>query len=232
MLAADYPFLDVMWTMLVFFLWVIWFWLLITVFADVFRRRDISGGSKVLWCIFVIILPYLGVFIYLLTQHDEMAQRNMKQVQAQEQYIRRLPAEAPPPRSRRRSSSSTAARSTRPSTTRSRPRHSLPERRCVRGQTPWSDPGPPTSPARRSRPLGEARPEPHVRRMRRDLPGDERLALPEAGRAVEQRPRREREHVRDVGQVGGCVHPHDDQVVALRDDGSLTRSGRCVETSR
>jgi hypothetical protein len=84
-LAADYPFLDVLWTLLIFFLWIIWFWLLITVFADVFRRRDIGGGAKVLWCIFVIIVPYLGVFIYLLTQHDEMAQRNMQQMQAAQQ---------------------------------------------------------------------------------------------------------------------------------------------------
>jgi hypothetical protein len=88
LLAADYPFLDVLWTLLIFFLWVIWFWLLITVFVDVFRRRDIGGGAKVLWCIFVIILPFLGVFIYLLTQHDEMAERNMQQVKAQQQYIR------------------------------------------------------------------------------------------------------------------------------------------------
>jgi Short C-terminal domain/Phospholipase_D-nuclease N-terminal len=91
-LAADYPFLDVLWTMAIFFLWVIWFWLLITVFADIFRRRDISGGAKVLWSIFVIIVPFLGVFIYLLTQHDEMAQRNLKQVQVAQQqtdeYIR------------------------------------------------------------------------------------------------------------------------------------------------
>jgi hypothetical protein len=78
----------VLWTLLIFFLWVIWFWLLITVFVDVFRRRDIGGGAKVLWCIFVIILPFLGVFIYLLTQHDEMAERNMQQVKAQQQYIR------------------------------------------------------------------------------------------------------------------------------------------------
>ena len=88
MLAADYPFLDVMWTMLVFFLWVIWFWLLITVFADIFRRDDASGGTKVLWTIFVIVLPFLGVFIYLISQHDGMAERNMKQVEAQQQYIR------------------------------------------------------------------------------------------------------------------------------------------------
>ena len=88
MLAADYPFLDVLWTLLIFFLWVIWFWLLITVFVDVFRRRDIGGGSKVLWLIFVILVPFLGVFIYLLVNHDEMAQRNMQQVKQQEQYIR------------------------------------------------------------------------------------------------------------------------------------------------
>jgi hypothetical protein len=87
-LAADYPFLDVMWTMLVFFLWVIWFWLLITVFSDVFRRHDISGGMKALWLIFVILLPYLGVFIYLISQSKSMAERNMKQVEAQQQYIR------------------------------------------------------------------------------------------------------------------------------------------------
>ena len=90
MLAADYPFLDVLWTLLIFFLWVIWFWLLITVFVDVFRRRDIGGGAKVLWCIFVIILPFLGVFIYLLTQHDSMAERQTQQVRSQEQYIREV----------------------------------------------------------------------------------------------------------------------------------------------
>jgi Short C-terminal domain/Phospholipase_D-nuclease N-terminal len=89
-LAADYPFLDVLWTLLIFFLWVIWFWLLITVFVDVFRRRDIGGGAKVLWCIFVIILPFIGVFIYLLTQHDSMAERQTQQVKAQEQYIREV----------------------------------------------------------------------------------------------------------------------------------------------
>ena len=63
MIAADYPFLDVLWTMFIFFAWVIWFWLLITIFADVFRRHDIGGGTKTLWCIFVIITPFIGVFI-------------------------------------------------------------------------------------------------------------------------------------------------------------------------
>jgi hypothetical protein len=87
MLAADYPFLDVLWTMLIFFLWVIWFWLLITVFVDIFRRRDISGWGKAAWLIFVIVLPFLGVFIYLITQSDEMAQRNMEQARAQQQQF-------------------------------------------------------------------------------------------------------------------------------------------------
>jgi len=82
LLAADYPFLSVVWTMLIFFAWVIWFWLLITVFADLFRRHDVSGFGKVLWCIFVIVLPFLGVLIYLGTQHKEMADRNMQQMQA------------------------------------------------------------------------------------------------------------------------------------------------------
>jgi Short C-terminal domain/Phospholipase_D-nuclease N-terminal len=92
LLAADYPFLDVLWTMLIFFAWVIWFWILIAVFGDIFRRRDIGGGAKVLWSIFVIFLPFLGVFLYMLTQNDGMAERNMRQAeqaQAQtDQYIR------------------------------------------------------------------------------------------------------------------------------------------------
>jgi Short C-terminal domain/Phospholipase_D-nuclease N-terminal len=81
-LAADYPFLDVLWTLLIFFAWVIWFWILITVFSDLFRRRDIGGGAKVLWSIFVIILPFLGVFIYLLTQNDGMMERRQKEAEA------------------------------------------------------------------------------------------------------------------------------------------------------
>ena len=83
MIAADYPFLDIVWTMFIFFAWVIWFWLLITVFTDIFRRRDTSGAGKVLWMIFVILLPYLGVFIYLIANHDGMTERNIEQMQAQ-----------------------------------------------------------------------------------------------------------------------------------------------------
>ncbi len=92
MLAADYPFLDVLWTMLFFFAFIIWFWILITVFADVFRRHDTSGFAKVLWIIFVIVLPFLGVFIYLIANHEGMTERSMKQAQAQQaqmdQYVK------------------------------------------------------------------------------------------------------------------------------------------------
>ena len=81
MFAADYPFLDVFWTMLVFFFWVIWIWILITVLMDLFGRRDISGWSKALWAAFVVFLPYLGVFIYLITQGKSMAERKAEQIQ-------------------------------------------------------------------------------------------------------------------------------------------------------
>jgi hypothetical protein len=84
-LAADYPFLDILWTMFIFFLFVIWIWILITVFADIFRRKDVGGGSKTLWIIFVIVLPYLGVFIYLIANHEGMADRNIAQMQKQQQ---------------------------------------------------------------------------------------------------------------------------------------------------
>ena len=92
LIGADYPFLDILWTMLIFFAWVIWFWLLITVFADLFRRHDTSGFAKVLWIIFVIVLPFLGVFIYLIANHEGMTERSMKQAQAQkaqmDDYVR------------------------------------------------------------------------------------------------------------------------------------------------
>ena len=92
MLAADYPFLEVLWTMFVFFAFIIWFWILITVFADIFRRRDTSGVTKVLWIIFVIIAPFLGVFIYLIANHDGMTERNIAKAQAQQaqmdQYVK------------------------------------------------------------------------------------------------------------------------------------------------
>jgi hypothetical protein len=84
-LAADYPFLDVLWTMFIFFLFIIWIWILITVFADIFRRKDMSGIGKAVWIIFVIVLPYLGVLVYLIANHDGMADRNLQQMQKQQQ---------------------------------------------------------------------------------------------------------------------------------------------------
>ena len=91
-LADDYPFLGVLWSMLVFFLWVAWFVLLFHVIGDVFRRRDASGGKKTLWLIFVILVPFLGVFVYLIANSDDMAKRNAEQMaaaQAQtDEYVR------------------------------------------------------------------------------------------------------------------------------------------------
>ncbi len=82
LVAADYPFLDVLWTMLIFFIWIAWFMLLFRVIIDLFRRHDISGVMKVVWMIFVIIVPFLGVFVYLITQSHNMAERDMKEAQA------------------------------------------------------------------------------------------------------------------------------------------------------
>src|SRR5262245_18062230 len=91
-IAADYPFMDVLWSMLIFFFWIIWIWIVITVLIDVFRRHDIGGFAKALWVIFVIILPWLGVLIYLIVEHDGMRERGMQQAQAQkdqfDQYVR------------------------------------------------------------------------------------------------------------------------------------------------
>ena len=82
MILADYPFLGVLWSMLVFFVWVAWFMLLFKIVGDIFRRRDIGGGMKTLWLIFVLFLPFLGVFVYLIANNDEMAQRDMERAQA------------------------------------------------------------------------------------------------------------------------------------------------------
>jgi hypothetical protein len=81
-LAADYPFLDVLWTLIVFFAWVAWFIILFRVIADLFRRHDISGWGKVGWIVFVIVLPFIGVFVYLIVEGQAMAQRDTKEAQA------------------------------------------------------------------------------------------------------------------------------------------------------
>jgi Short C-terminal domain/Phospholipase_D-nuclease N-terminal len=86
-IAADYPFMDVLWSMIIFFFWVIWIWIVITVLIDVFRRHDIGGFAKAAWVIFVVILPWLGVLIYLIAEHDGMRERSLKQAQAQQQQF-------------------------------------------------------------------------------------------------------------------------------------------------
>jgi Phospholipase_D-nuclease N-terminal/Short C-terminal domain len=82
LIATSYPLLEVFWTILIFFGFFVWIWLLITVFADLFRRSDSSGWAKVAWIIFIIILPYLGVFVYLIAEHKGMTERSIKQQEA------------------------------------------------------------------------------------------------------------------------------------------------------
>jgi hypothetical protein len=91
-IAADYPFLDILWTLIIFFAWVIWIWIAITVLADIFRRHDIGGWQKAAWVVFVIVIPFLGVLVYLIAQHDGMRERSVKQAESQKQafdtYVR------------------------------------------------------------------------------------------------------------------------------------------------
>jgi phospholipase D-like protein len=82
LVAADYPLLNIFWTMLMFFGLVIWLRLLFTVFGDLFSRHDMSGWTKAGWCLLAIILPFVGVLLYLGTQADGLAQRNAERLQA------------------------------------------------------------------------------------------------------------------------------------------------------
>ena len=90
--ASDYPFLEIVGTIIVFFAWIAWFWAVIAVLGDIFRRHDISGGAKAAWVLLVVVVPFLGVLIYLGSQGQHMAQRNLEQAQAQraqlDQYVR------------------------------------------------------------------------------------------------------------------------------------------------
>jgi hypothetical protein len=92
MLASSYPVLDAFLTMLYFFLFIIWIWLLIAVFIDIFRSHDIGGVAKALWVIFIIILPFLGVFVYLVARggkmHERAAQQAAQQQKAFDQYVK------------------------------------------------------------------------------------------------------------------------------------------------
>src|SRR4026207_1149717 len=85
--ATDYPFLNIFWTMIIFFAWVVWIWMMIAILTDVFRRKDIGGFAKAAWVIFMILLPFLGVLVYLIAQHDKMAERNLKQAEAMQQQF-------------------------------------------------------------------------------------------------------------------------------------------------
>jgi hypothetical protein len=91
-IAADYPFLDILWSMIIFFTWVVWIWMMIIILSDVFRRRDLSGWGKAAWTIFLIILPFLGALVYLIAQHDGMAERQAAAARGQkaqmDDYVR------------------------------------------------------------------------------------------------------------------------------------------------
>jgi hypothetical protein len=100
LIATAYPLLEVFWTMLIFFAFFIWIWILFTVFADVFRRDDLSGWGKAGWIIFVIILPYLGVFVYLIAEHKGMTERSIRQQETaktqMDQYVKSAAGQSDP----------------------------------------------------------------------------------------------------------------------------------------
>ncbi|HYI36890.1 MAG TPA: PLDc N-terminal domain-containing protein [Thermoleophilaceae bacterium] len=86
-IAADYPFLDVFFTMILFFFWVAWIWVLVSVLTDIFRRHDISGWGKAGWTLFLIVVPFLGVLVYLIAHGGDMAKRDAERIQkAQAEY--------------------------------------------------------------------------------------------------------------------------------------------------
>ena len=85
--SSSYPFLNIFWTMLIFFVWVIWIWFVISVMIDIFRRHDISGWVKALWVIFIVILPFLGVLLYLIVNSHGMAERSAKQARETQQQF-------------------------------------------------------------------------------------------------------------------------------------------------
>jgi hypothetical protein len=98
--SSSYPLLNLVWTMIVFFAWVIWIWLLIAIFGDLFRRSDVSGWGKAGWVVVLLVLPFVGVLIYLIGQSKGMAERRNQQLQqAQSQfdsYVRNVSADSRP----------------------------------------------------------------------------------------------------------------------------------------
>jgi ABC-type multidrug transport system fused ATPase/permease subunit len=86
--SYSYPLLGAFWTIFIIFLWVIWFWILITVFIDIFRSRDLSGWAKALWFIFVLFIPMIGVLVYLIARGGKMHQRAEREAQQQQREFR------------------------------------------------------------------------------------------------------------------------------------------------
>ncbi len=82
--VGDYTFWDALWTIIVFFIWVLWFFLLIKIVVDIFRRHDVGGGKKVVWLIFILFVPFIGAFAYIIANGDDMAKRDMERAQAQQ----------------------------------------------------------------------------------------------------------------------------------------------------
>jgi hypothetical protein len=82
--AAEYPFLNIVGSMILFFSWVVWIWMMIVILSDVFRRSDLSGGAKAAWCVFLIVLPFIGALIYLAKHHDGMTERNLRHARVQQ----------------------------------------------------------------------------------------------------------------------------------------------------
>ncbi|HUH81369.1 MAG TPA: PLDc N-terminal domain-containing protein [Solirubrobacteraceae bacterium] len=99
-IATSYPLLEVFWTILIFFGFVVWIWILFTVFADLFRRQDIGGWGKAGWIIFVVIFPFLGVFVYLIAEHKGLSERSLRQQESakaeMDQYVRSVAGKSDP----------------------------------------------------------------------------------------------------------------------------------------
>ena len=92
--SYSYPLLGVFWTILEIFLWVIWFWILITIFIDIFRSHDLNGWGKALWFLFVLLIPLVGVLVYLIARGGKMHEHAERDAQVQEQQFRKYVQEA------------------------------------------------------------------------------------------------------------------------------------------
>ena len=92
--SYSYPILGVFWTILMIFLWVIWFWILITIIIDIFRSHDLSGWVKALWFVFILFLPLIGVLVYLIARGGKMHEHQVREAQLQEKQLRSYVQEA------------------------------------------------------------------------------------------------------------------------------------------